>query len=117
MQTSFCLQFLWRFDQLWCATLRYALLCYAKVFRLCARMLRCVKLLATLLAYNPYDVTLDLEVNKQRLDRAEAELLAMAPLLPAPFTIPVSDDGDTPALRENDGEKTNTVQPCTPPTI
>lgn len=38
------------------------------------------KLLTTLLEFNPYNSTLDLEINQQTKNRAEAELRAMSPL-------------------------------------
>ena len=41
-----------------------------------------VQLLAILLEYNPYDLTLDLNVNERRCAQAEAELRAMGPPSP-----------------------------------
>lgn len=56
----------------------------------------CLQLLQTLLAYNPYNGTLDLSVNEMRSKQAEAELQAM---------IPVRPDGESsePAREEDEG--------------
>lgn len=51
------------------------------------------QLLSTLLGYNPYDSVLDLKINQQRSNQAEAQLRAMTPT-----------STNHPAQGENDGD-------------
>lgn len=60
-----------------------------------------MQLLATLLEYNPYSVTLDLKVNEQSAKQAEAELRAM---IPPTLAVPGGVEGVRSDMEAVDGK-------------